>query len=421
MALYQIKDNPLLQTHNLIKTINEIDIDAETYILANEIPMREIQQSRIKVDVRKGMGGMTKAAKSGAESPMVSGYGMAQWDFEPAEWREKVVLSSEEVMKIRKLGTENEVEQASAIIARFLADLRNRLETRMEWCRWQCLFGSLTVNQNDVDYSLDYNIPADMRPTLTGADLWSASTSDPMDDILEWLEKYSYLSSTPMEFLFGAKLQRILMQNSKIRTLRDALFTGQPNLGNLTPETLNTVFKNYTGIPFRVYNGGYWEMTDLTTAVSASGTTLVLRDVGTMAVDDIVTITDVAGEQVNREILTIASVTESTNTITVDSPGLVNAYAAGATARVKKHFIPDERFVIHGKLPANAEGGPLWAEMISTVHPYGPGGMENPQAGIFSKVNVDDDGDPPHTEIIAGVYALPVMYHRDVNILPTVL
>jgi hypothetical protein len=93
----------------------------------------------------------------------------------------------------------------------------------------------------------------------------------------------------------------------------------------------------------------------------------------------------------------------------------------GSEVRLKKHFIKDDSFIIRGALPAGTSGGPNWAEFISTNHVYGPGGIMSPTPGIFSKVIVKDDDDPPKIEVIAGVNGLPVLYYTTINVVATVL
>jgi hypothetical protein len=421
MALLQIENNPLLQTTRIVKVIREFDSVKDDFVLGSEVPLREVPQDRIAIDVRKGVGGMTQGAQRGAESPMVSFYGVSQVEFEPASWREKVVLTPKEVKQLRELGTKDQVEAASSVISRHLFDLRMRLETRMEWMRWQALYGSLNYAAKDVEINVDYAIPVDMTPTLTGTDKWDNAASDPMDDILEWIEKYRDLIARPKSIMFNRHTQRVVMQNSKIRALRDAMFTGQPNLGNLTPGVTQAVFQSYAGIPYTVYDGGYMEITDLASSVASSGTTLTVRNVGTISLGDSLIITHRDGEIAGRERLSVAAVSKTLNTITVSSPGVVKSagYPVGSTIRVKKFFIPDGKLIIRGDLPANIEGGPVWAEMIAGNHEYGADPFAT-NFGMFAKVVMLDQSDPPKMEIIVGVNALPVVYHRDTNVIATI-
>lgn len=420
--LLNLASHPLLQTSNIIKVVKEMEIPQSDFILGNEVPVREIQEHRVAVDVRKGAGGMTQAAASGAESPTVSFYGASQYEFEPAEWREKAILGQKDLYHLRKLGTKQEVQSAQEIITNHLSDLMMRLNTRLEWARWQALRGRLTATGKDLSFDVDYKIPADMQPALTGADLWTASTSDPMDDILEWNEKYRDLMASPQGYWFNARTLRIIMQSSKIRTLRDALFTGQANLGNLTPGNLQAIFNAYAGVPYTSFDGGYYEITDLASPVAASATTLTVRDASQFAANDLLTIIHRDGDIVGRERLTVDSVNTTTNVITVDAPGVVRSagFPAGSTIRAKKYFIPDGTFIIKGQLPASIEGGPNWAEIISTLHPYGPGGILSPEAGIFAKPVIHEDSDPPRVELIVGIKGLPIVYHRDVNVIASV-
>lgn len=414
-------NHPLLQTVHIQKVIRDIDINKDDFMLESEVPVRDIEQTRIAVDIRKVPGGMTQAAISGAESPTVAFYGTSQYEFEPAEWREKVILTHKDMHGIRKLGTKEDVERASEIIARNVSDLLMRLENRMEWMRWQAMKGSLTHTAKDVSYNVDYKVPADCKPTLTGVDKWDQSTSDPMDDILEWLEKYQDNVAIPDKFLFNQKLLRVILQNTKIRTLRDTLFAGQANLGNLTPGNLKAIFNHYAGYEYEVYNGGYFEITDLSAAVAASGTVLTVRDVGDLRANDRLKLIHRDGDLVSSEILTVSSVDVANKQITVASPGVAYAsgYPVGSSVRVKRNFIESSEFIIKGRLPSNVEGGPAWAEVISAAHPYGANFPES-STGIISKTVVEDDHDPPRVSIIIGRNALPVLYHRDVHIIATV-
>lgn len=418
--LSSLANHPLLQTDNLMKVIQEIEPDQGSYLLAGEVPIENINETRITVDVRTGAGGMTQMAQPGAESPTVSFYGNGQWSFDPAEFREKVILTPKEMYSLRKLGTKQEVEAVQAIIARHVGDLRMRLETRMEWLRWQVLFGQLTITQKDLELNLDYKIPSDMKPTLTGGDLWSASTADPMDDVLEWLEKFRDISANADHFAFNGKTHRQIMQNAAIRDLRDAFFTGQSSSSMLNKDNMREIFKAYCGIEYKVYDGGYSEITDLTSAVASAGTSLVVRDIGTIAVGDSIHLIHKDTQMTGRVRCAVTAVVASTKTITIAAPGANIAYPAGSRIHAKKFFIPDSKFIIRGKLPPSTEGGTNWASIISTLHPYGANPMV-PTAGIFAKTNIHDKDDPPKVELIAGFNGAPVMYHPDTNLIATVL
>lgn len=417
--MLNLANHPLLSARNLQKVIGEFEPSPADYALANDLPIINVDQHKIAYDIRVGAGGMTRASSRDAESPTVSFGGVAQTEFEPPDWREKVVLTPAEITSLRKLGTENEVEKAQTIITRKGDDLRYRLENRMEWMRWQALLGTLDVVQSDVEIHIDYKIPVDMRPTLTGADMWDATTSDPMDDFLQWMEIFRDLTAKPIKAMFNDKLHRILLQNTKIRAIRDSLFVGQPNMGNVTIANLQNIFNSYAGIPYERFDGGFKEVTMLTTALSASGTSLVVDDVGTIAAGNTINLLHKFGDQQARVRLSVTAVNATTKTITVASPGADVAYPVGSRVYVKKFYIPDNKFIIRGQLPGNIEGGSQWGAIISTLHPYGEGGMIDPVSGPFLKPILEDK-DPPRLSLLAGIRAAPVVYHRDVNLIATV-
>ncbi len=180
------------------------------------------------------------------------------------------------------------------------------------------------------------------------------------------------------------------------------------------------IIKAYAGIEYRVYDKGYFHKMKLKTAIVGGVTTSFTVDNNEgIVVGDQVTLVHSSGQRAASERVTI-DVSVVGNTFTFTTPPAAN-YPDGSMVRMKGRFIPDDKFIIRGRLPPGTTGGQNFAEFMSTRSSYGTGGMMNPQPGIFSKTVVDDDGDPPKTEIIMGVYGLPVLYHPTVNVVATVV
>lgn len=413
-----LEQNELLRPAYITKVLDSIYPDPSQYALTNEVPVVTQEGEMVVVDVRHQMGGMTQAVAEGAESPIIEQRGRAQWSFQPAHFREKVLLSEKDVKAIRRLGTASEVETAQQKMTEILGDLRMRVETRIEWAKWAMVYGTLSVAQEDVQFSIDYKIPSEFTPTLTGADLWSAATSDPVSDMVDWLEVYRDEGTVPEYFQYNLKVEKELLMNEKIRDLRDSLFVGQANMGNLTRKNLSVVLNAYAGMEGRVYDKGYYFTFKITSAITNISTTFTVNENPGIAIGDTIVVQQ-KGEPLTRVKIAVTNV--SGTTITHAAIGGSTTFAVGSWGRAKKHFISDASFIIRGSVPPGTMGGTNWAEFISTNHVYGPGGIMSPQPGIFAKTIIKSDDDPPRIEVIAGVSGLPVLYHPTVNLVASVL
>lgn len=421
-AFTSIANNPLLQTTRIIKVINAFETNSVDHVLAKDIPFRAVNTNRVAVDEKKSRGGMTQSAVPNAESPTIAFGGVNQWEFTPAEWREKVLLLPGEIQHLRELGTKDQVQSIATIIADILKRLRMRVENRMEWLRWQMLLGSLSHQNGTTPYQINYGIPADMRPTLVGTDLWDNAASDPLDDMLEWNMLYRDIMPVQDHYMFNSKCEKVLMVNAKIRAIRDSLFVGQSNLGLCTPGNLAAVLMSYGGHPYKVFDGGYTDSLEVVSGGAASSTSVVLRDMPEgINPGQSVNIVHVNGSKVARERVSVTAVNQVTKTLTLAAPGIqyASGYPAGSQINFKSYFIPDTKFIIRGRMPSNTEGGTEWGEIIGTTHVYGENPAQ-PASGIFGKVVVRDTDDPPRMEIIAGFNGLPVNYYQDVNLVATV-
>jgi len=408
----------LLQPAYITKVLDSIYPDPSQYALTQAVPLVTQPGDMVTVDVRHNVGGMTMAVAEGAESPIIAQRGRTQWSFQPAHFREKYLLGEKDIKAIRKIGTVSEMETAQQRVTEIVGDLRMRIETRMEWAKWQMIYGTLSINQADVLYTIDYKIPSEFKPTLTGGDAWDTATATPMEDLVDWLMLYRDEGTVPEFCQFNLAIEKIMLMNTDVRALRDSLFTGQPNLGNLTRENIKAVFNAYAGLPYQIYDKGWYYTVRLDSDIEHDSTTFQISENPGIVTNDVVTVVHKTGE--TRQKLILTTVSGTTCTIgAVGGSGVI--YPAGSTIRIKKHFLGDDRFIIRGSVPPGTTGGTNWAEFVAINHVYGPGGLMAPTPGIFTKVIVKNEDDPPRIEVIGGVSGLPVLYHPTVNVVATVL
>jgi len=285
-----LQNHELLQPAYISKLLDEIIPDNSEYYLTNKVPLVTQETDDVIVDVRDNIGGMTQAVARGAESPTVEHRGQSQFRFTPAHFREKTLLSERDLRVIRKIGTASDLQKAEEKVAEVAGGLRMRLETRMEWCKWQMTFGTLAIDQTDVQFSVDYGVPTEFKPVLTGINLWSAiGTADPIDDMVEWSYLYRNEGIDPRMGLMTRAVQKLLLQNTKIRTLAESHFANTGD-GMVNTARLNEMLKTFAGYEYELFDKGYYFKMKLETPITPTSTSFVVSENPGIVAGDTVTI-----------------------------------------------------------------------------------------------------------------------------------
>uniref|UniRef100_A0A6M3KSX3 Putative capsid protein n=1 Tax=viral metagenome TaxID=1070528 RepID=A0A6M3KSX3_9ZZZZ len=395
----------LLTPRYLMKVIDDIPPQTQTYRGMDIMPLVEQPGPRVEWDIRKPLGGMTQAVARGAESPVIHRRGVGQASFEPAHFREKVILGESDVTTLRKLGSWENRSTAAELIAEIMIDLNARLETRVEWMRWQPpVSNALTISENKVQFTVSYYIPSRQRPTASP--LWSVTaTADPIEDIQTWIRLIRGTGGKIKKFWFNTKIQQYLFRNARVLSLVDRVFNAG-NVGLMSMEILGSIFKTYIGnYEYEIYDAGY-NLVTFTHAAQGAGavTTLAVDDASGMAAADIVQIS--SGDEMYEENMTIASI--SGNTINFTGTTVTGTYAAASMIRDYKTFVPDNKFIMEVEFPPGS--GPI-GEVISVDAVYGQGSLTSPKPGKFAET-IFLNKDPKQIEIIVGINALPVLYRK---------
>lgn len=141
--------------------------------------------------------------------------------------RPKKVIEANDLLAVRAPGSslylgEGGIEDyKNQRIALELADLKNMITRTTEWMAAQSLQGSLTVSQENVEFSIDYLLPVAHKPTLTGTDLWTDTTnSDPVADILTWKRHISSDTGYQADIAIAGKdAVDALLSHTKVREM----------------------------------------------------------------------------------------------------------------------------------------------------------------------------------------------------------
>ncbi|MBG6243285.1 MAG: major capsid protein [Candidatus Symbiopectobacterium sp. Dall1.0] len=218
-----------------------------------------------KVDLDFVRGGRTMApfVGKGYGSKTVERRGFETRTLEPSLVAPDLATTAEDLLN--RLPGENiydsksPQERAAEQLGKDLADLDEMVNRREEWMCSQALFSGrvdmVGEGVNDSVYYWPENAADQPCVELTGADLWSASTSDPLVNVRHWKRKVSLSSGfTPRVVVMGAKVVDAFVANEAISKYLD---NRRKELGRIEPKDLEegvTFYGHIEGVDFYGYD-----------------------------------------------------------------------------------------------------------------------------------------------------------------------
>ena len=125
-------------------------------------------------------------------------------------------ITEEEIMAFEQPRNKQEFGDIEAQIFRQIDTLVNSVETRIEAMRMEVLTkGKITVKENNLDAEIEYHVPEENQEILTGDDLWTNEDSDPIKDMLSWIE---VLPVKPTRALTSNTVLMTLLQHPKVKS-----------------------------------------------------------------------------------------------------------------------------------------------------------------------------------------------------------
>lgn len=148
----------------------------------------------------------------GAEAQVASRDGATKVSGEIPPIKRKIHLDERFLLALKREGAGDN----DAVIAKLYNDLDNMIDScfaRIEKMRMDAIStGQIVLAENGVVMTVDYGVPAGLKETLLGNDLWSASTTcAPIDDIIGW--------SDLVVDSCGIKPERALTSNTVVANL----------------------------------------------------------------------------------------------------------------------------------------------------------------------------------------------------------
>jgi hypothetical protein len=197
----------------------------ESLTLSRSLPRTPWPYPNATWDVIKGSRTVAKPNVPNSEAHIVPQLGVSQESASFIYLREKKVFSPTTLYWIRTPG-EIASRNAEKAVMREVADLNQRFDNFAEFCCWRALTGTLTLDYEDVQATVDYHIATSHKPTAgTG---WNTATAAQIRaDVIAWKRLISrdareqatdvYLTTVTMERVMNAFQSSPLLLSDRMR------------------------------------------------------------------------------------------------------------------------------------------------------------------------------------------------------------
>jgi len=139
-----------------------------------------------------------------------------------------------------------------------LADLKNRIVNTTEWMCAQALTGTLTVDQENVSFQVNYQLPATHKPTLADPNGWNQTGGKIMDDIDEWANLIiNAIGVGPDLAVCGKNVVKAIRDNEQVAKLLD---NRRVEAGKVGWKATSNYIGNLNGIDLYRYGTEYTDL-----------------------------------------------------------------------------------------------------------------------------------------------------------------
>lgn len=408
---------PFFETSNINGVLKSFHEKKAENIFEPIMPLVNVNADKVEMDIDKAnIGGMTPVVARGSETPLYKTGGRGKLSWESAEFREKVKVTEDELVDLRKIGTQNELKRAMELLGERYNQVADRLSRRIEWMRRQTLFdGAVSAaDPNGVEVELlKVAHPDHMKPTV--GTLWTnTANADPVNDMQLAVRDFQLYSGfygaqvwAPMDAL------RIATQTQRFQDYAKNSFSSFQGTKEQVAQVL-VQFMGGVNILEKPQHIPY--MTQVAADAASGQANIVLSSVTELAAGDRIVL--ILPDR-SQKLVVVSSLSGNTVTLTTN---LTVAVPAGSSARYIKPLIPLDRLLILGapSMPEETVGletgtaGSTFLnqpfDVCSTLSGFA--NMENRTPGLFTKLrDFLASGDPPFVEQIIGIRALPRVHY----------
>lgn len=199
-------------------------VTPESLTLLSRIPQEPHPFPSVTWDVIQGSRMVGAPNVPNAEAHIVSRLGRSQESAAFIYYREKKVFNPTTLYYLREAGEINRVNAEKAVL-REVADLNQRVDNLQEYCLWQALTGTLTLDFPDVQAVVDYKLPASHTPQVAVS--WATATpAQIVADITAWKRLVQRDGRVPAREAFTSELTMGYIFNSFATTGVATTFMG---------------------------------------------------------------------------------------------------------------------------------------------------------------------------------------------------
>lgn len=128
--------------------------------------------------------------------------------------KRKIQLKETDIIALENPRTQAEQDYLVGQVYNDIDSLVAGVRARVEAMRMEVLAsGQVTVKENGLNFTLDYHVPAEHKEALSGTNVWTDASSDPLADIERWIDA---LDTTPTRALTSRKIYRALASHPKV-------------------------------------------------------------------------------------------------------------------------------------------------------------------------------------------------------------
>ena len=214
----------LFDTRAMLAALEQM-LPVKTFFLEKFFGNTETHQTKyVDIDIQKGKRRLAPFVNPRLQGKMVEKRGYTTHTYAPPYIKPKMITTAEDMLK-RQMGetiyTEARTgnDYATAQLGKDLAELDEMVTRREEWMAAQAIqTGQLVVVGDGVNDTIDFLMAGTHKVTLTGADLWSAGTGTPIEDLEDWAELIAQDSGlTADTIIMGKDAARAFINNTDVQ------------------------------------------------------------------------------------------------------------------------------------------------------------------------------------------------------------
>jgi hypothetical protein len=201
--------------------------------------VRPFTTEHVDVEYKKGRRKMAPFVSPRVAGKVMDRQGFTTKTFKPGAIKPQRIITGDDINK-RSFGeniysTRTPAQRAAELLAEDLSELDEAITRREEWMAAQILFtGKVDIVGEGIDHTLDFDFTN--KETLSGTDLWSDSTSDPIAYLKEKRREVIQKSGVnPDQVIMASDVVDTFVNHDKVK---DKLNNRRIDLGFIKPELL---------------------------------------------------------------------------------------------------------------------------------------------------------------------------------------